>query len=71
MNNLQLEEFYNDLSNDADFIAYQHQKQLEWMERMNEHYQTLEKQKNLLVESEEVLILKTNQYDLDERITLL
>jgi hypothetical protein len=71
MNNLQLEEFYNDLANDPDFIAYKHQKQLEFMQQMNEFFEILEKQKNLLVESEEVLILKTNQDDLDERITLL
>jgi DNA-directed RNA polymerase delta subunit len=37
--NYSLEEFYNDLSNDPDFIAYQHQKYLEWMRHMNEHYE--------------------------------
>ena len=38
----QIDEFYEELYKDPEFIQYQEQKRLEWMEGMDRYFETLQ-----------------------------
>jgi hypothetical protein len=46
MTQFDIDTFYEELFNDPDFIAYEEQKRIEWMDYMDKEYERLQNEKN-------------------------
>jgi DNA-directed RNA polymerase delta subunit len=45
----QIDEFYQELYNDPEFIEYMEQKHIEWMEGMDKYYKTLQQEQMIIL----------------------
>ena len=64
MTNDMLDEFYEELANDPEFIEYQERKWLEWVQYMEEEFERREQEKTPQIEGS---YMTTNHYDLEGR----